>query len=88
MKNIILEFFYNNLEPQEMSKELSAQLKKKLSNLSAIEDDLAAKIPDDLKELFNKYRDAYVEFASLSCSDSFISGFKYGARFTLDTFVD
>ena len=39
------------------------------------------------KDLFSDYVCAYLEFSSLSNSDSFISGFRFGARFTYDTFV-
>ena len=39
------------------------------------------------KELFSNYTCAYNEFSSISNSDSFISGFRFGARFTYDTFV-
>ena len=39
------------------------------------------------KELFAKYVLAYNEFSSIGNSDSFISGFRLGARFTYDTFI-
>lgn len=87
MSNIIEELFYGNLEPQELITELTPRLKKKLSELVKKEDELTSKLPEEEKELFSNYVSAYNEFSSISNSDSFISGFRFGARFTYDTFV-
>ena len=37
---------------------------------------------------YSKYTEAYTEFSSLSICDSFISGFRLGAKFAYNTFVD
>ncbi len=87
MSNIIEELFYGNLEPQELTTEITPKLKKKLSELVKKEEELAAKLSDEEKELFSNYVSAYNEFSSISISDGFISGFRFGARFTYDTFV-
>ena len=87
MSNIIEELFYGNLEPQELITELTPRLKRKLSELVKKEDELTSKLPEEEKELFSNYVSAYNEFSSISISDSFISGFRFGARFAYDTFV-
>ena len=87
MSNIIEELFYGNLEPQEVNSELTPKLKKKLSNLAEKEEQLTARLNGEDKELFQNYVSAYNEFSSISISDSFISGFRFGARFAYDTFV-
>ena len=87
MSNIIEELFYGNLEPQEVNSELTLKLKKKMSNLAEKEEQLAERLDGEDKELFQNYVSAYVEFSTTSNSDSFISGFRLGARFTYDTFV-
>ena len=87
MSNIIEELFYGNLEPQELTTELTPKLKKKFCELVKKEDELTSKLPEEEKELFSNYVSAYNEFSSISNSDSFISGFRFGARFTYDTFV-
>ena len=87
MSNIIEELFYGNLEPQELTTELTLRLKKKLSELVKKEDELTLKLPEEEKELFSNYVSAYNEFSSISNSDSFISAFRFGARFAYDTFV-
>ena len=87
MSNIIEELFYGNLEPQELTTELTPRLKKKLRELVKKEEELAAKLPDEEKEKFANYVSAYNEFSSISISDGFVSGFRFGARFAYDTFV-
>ena len=87
MSNIIEELFYGNLEPQEVNSELTPKLKKKLSNLAEREEQLTARLNGEDKELFKNYVSDYVEFSTTSNSDSFISGFRLGARFAYDTFV-
>ena len=87
MSNIIEELFYGNLEPQELTTELTPRLKKKLSELVKKEDELTSKLPEEEKELFSNYVSSYNEFSSISISDGFVSGFRFGARFAYDTFV-
>lgn len=44
------------------------------------------KLTDTDKELFSEYADKYLAFLTTSITDSFITGFRFGAKFTLDTF--
>lgn len=87
MSNIIEEFYYGNIEPQELSTEITPKLKKKLSALVKKEEELTEMLPEKEKELFANYVLAYNEFSSIGNSDSFITGFRLGARFTYDTFI-
>ena len=87
MSSIIEELFYGNLEPQELTTEITPRLKKKLNVLVKKEEELSAMLPEKEKELFANYVNAHNEFSSISISDGFISGFRLGARFTYDTFV-
>ncbi len=87
MSNIIEELFYGNLEPQELTTEITPRLKKKLSELVKKEEKLTSKLSEEEKELFLNYASAYNEFSSISNSDSVISGFRFGARFAYDTFA-
>ena len=87
MSSIIEEFYYGNIEPQALSTKLTSKLKKKLNALVKKEEELTAMLPEKEKELFTNYVLAYNEFSSIGNSDSFISGFRLGARFTYDTFI-
>ena len=87
MSDFIEDFYYGNIEPQEISTELRTELKKKLDSLSRAEEQLASKLTDEEKELFIKYASQSSEFLCVSNADSFIVGFRLGARFTYDTFI-
>ena len=87
MSNIIEDLYYGNLEPQEVNSELTPKLKKKLGNLAEKEEQITARLTGEDKELFQNYVSAYIEFSTTSNTDSFISGFRFGAKFTYDTFV-
>ena len=87
MSTIIEELFYGNLEPQELTTEITPKLKKKLRELVKKEEELTSKLSEEEKALFLNYTSAYNEFSSISICDGFVSGFRFGARFTYDTFV-
>ncbi|MBO7320239.1 MAG: hypothetical protein J6V06_09510 [Clostridia bacterium] len=87
MSNIIEDFYYGNIEPQEVNSELTSKLKKKLSKLSEIEENLTAKLNGEDKKLFQNYVSAYIEFSTTSNADSFISDFSLGSKFTYYTFI-
>ncbi len=87
MKSFIEEFYYGNIEPQELSSEYGSTLKKKLNSLVKNEDEFKEKLTEEEKKLFQNYTNSYNEFLSMSVADSFISGFRLGAKFTHDVFV-
>ena len=88
MANFIEEFYYGNIEPQALSTKLTPKLRKKLSELVKQEEELSTKLPEGERELLSKYTEAHTEFSSISICDSFISGFRLGAKFAYYTFVD
>jgi hypothetical protein len=88
MSDFIESFYYGNIEAQSLTTELTPKLRRKLNELVKKEEDLASRLPEGERELFTKYTNAYNEFSSLSICDSFISGFRLGAKFAYNTFVD
>ena len=87
MSDFIEDFYYGNIEPQECTTELTANVKKSLSDLAGKEEQLTSILTDKEKELFLSYVKTYTNFSSLCNADSFIVGFRLGARFTYDTFI-
>jgi hypothetical protein len=59
MANIIEEFYYGNIEPQELNSELTYKLKKKLSSLADKEEQLTAHLDGEVKETGNVIYCAY-----------------------------
>ena len=88
MSSTIEDFYYGNIEPLEVNSELTSKLKKKLSSLAEKEEQLTARLTGEDKELFQSYVSAYIEFSTTSNADSFITGFRLGAKFTYETFVE
>ena len=55
--------------------------------ITQTEEQLTSKLNEEEKALFMKYASQSGEFLCVSNADSFIAGFRLGARFTYDTFV-
>ena len=62
-------------------------MKKKLNDLTELEKQISDKLSGEEKDLFLKYTDKYIEFTARSLTDTFVSGFRLGAKFTHDTFI-
>ena len=83
----IEDLYYGNVDAQAYNPEFGAELKKKLNDLTELEKQISDKLTGDEKALFLKYTDKYIEFTAKSLTDSFISGFRLGAKFTYETFI-
>ena len=80
MKNIISELFYGNIDPQTRSYQKGSYIQKYITILANAEEVLTKNLSGDDKKTFLSY-------ANASNLDSFIVGFRLGARFIYDTFV-
>ena len=88
MSNFIEQFYYGNIEPQQCTSAQTVKMRKKLNELARKEDSLTEKLDGELKEAFLDYTTTYNAFTSICCADSFMVGFRLGAKFTYDTFID
>ena len=88
MSDFIEDFYYGNIEPQECTTNLTAKVKKSLSELTGKEEHLTSILADKEQELFTDYVATCIKFSSLCNADNFITGFRLGARFTYDTFIE
>ena len=86
--SFIEDFYYGNIEPQECTTELTKKVKKSLNELSGKEEHLTSILADKEQELFADYVATYIKFSSLCNANSFTVGFRLGARFTYDTFIE
>ena len=85
--NVLEDFYYGNIEPQEIKTKLTPKLKSKLKTLSETEEKLETQLSPEAMKTFSEYRDLYNEFMCISCCDSFISGMKLGAKMTHELFL-
>ena len=88
MSSFIEDFYYGNIEPQECTTNLTVKVKRSLSELADKEEQLTSLLANKEKKLFTDYVATYIKFSSTCNADSFIVGFRLGARFTYDTFVE
>lgn len=87
MVNFIEELYYGNIEPQNKKRRESRNYNREMKVLSENEDVLLEKLPLEDRKLFLEYVDAWGIVDGESVVDSFVTGFRLGARFTYDTFV-
>lgn len=88
MSNFIESLFFGNIEAQQQSITKNRELKKVWDELVACEEELSHKLSGSEKEMFEKYVDCYAKASLLNEKDSFVNGFRIGAKLTLDTFSD
>lgn len=88
MPRFIEEFYYGNIEPQARSTKCNSAMSKELQILSDAEEYLTEKLTDEGKSKFLYYVNAWSVVNGESNLDSFIMGFRLGARFTVDTFIN
>ena len=88
MKNFIKELYYGNIDPQARGFKNGSYLKKQISILSKSEAILTEKLTDDEKKAFLSFVNTSNSILAQSELDSFIVGFRLGARLILDTFVN
>ncbi|MBR6523765.1 MAG: hypothetical protein IKT39_04060 [Clostridia bacterium] len=86
-KNFIEELFYGNIDPQEKSIKKNKRVRRELKTLSENEDYLLKELAGEPQKWFLEYVDAWGIVNGESTLDSFITGFRLGARFAYDTYV-
>lgn len=87
MVNLIEELCYGNIEPQNKKRKESRNYSREMGVLSKNEDILLEKLPLEDKKLFLEYVDAWGIIDGESVVNSFVTGFRLGARFTYGVFV-
>ena len=85
--NIIEELYYGNIDPQARGYHPKKTVKKVSDSLNDLEEKLSEQLAGENQELFLRFCNAYAEFMGESELDTFITGFRLGARFMMDTFL-
>ena len=88
MHNFIKELYYGNIDPQSRGFRNGSYLKKQMTILSESEALLTNRLTGDEKKLFLTFVNASDIILGESELDSFIVGFKLGAKLIFDTFVN
>ena len=88
MARFIEEFYYGNIDPQARSTKQNKTVQKELAVLTKTEELLTNALTDEPKKWFLDFANAWSVVNGESNLDSFIMGFRLGAKFTYDTFVN
>ena len=88
MANFIEELFYHNIDPQARMVRNGSNLQKQMGLMSDYEEQLTRTLKDDERKMVLAFVNAVSEVQAESQLDSFMVGFRLGARFVFDTFVD
>lgn len=87
MKSFIEELYYGNIDPQNSGFEDDAGVQRELRTISENEDWLTDHLTGEEKKRFLDFADAWSAYNGDATLDGFITGFRLGARFVLDTFL-
>ena len=88
MGKLIEEFYYGNLDPQARSTKQNKAVQKQMEVLLINEEFLTENLSGESKKKFVEFSNAWSVVNGESNLDSFIMGFRLGANFTYDTFVN
>lgn len=86
MTNFIEELFFGNLDPQRRGNTKGSRIVQVSGNINELEEKLTERLQGEEKGLFLDFCNAYGELMGDAEVDSFITGFRMGARFAYDTF--
>ncbi len=86
MSGFIEDFYYGNADPQMITKQQRQSIRKYLQTLSDIEIVLTDTLTGAEKKQFLEYANAWSELNGETALENFITGFRMGAMFTMDTF--
>ena len=87
MKSFIEELYYGNIDPQNSGFENDAGIQRTLRTISASKDWLTEHLTGEEKKRFLDFADAWSAYNGDAALDGFITGFRLGARFVMDTFL-
>ena len=87
MKSIIEELYYGNIDPQNSGFEDNESVQRELQTISASEDWLTEHLTGEEKKRFLDFADAWSAYNGDATLEGFITGFRLGAKFVLDTFL-
>ena len=87
MKSFIEELYYGNIDPQNSGFEDDESVRRGLRTISENEDWMTEHLTGEEKKRFLDFADAWSAYNGDATLDGFITGFRLGARFVMDTFV-
>ena len=87
MKSFIEELYYGNIDPQNSGFEENESVQRTMQTIRENEEFLADTLTGEEKKHFLDFADAWSSFNGAATLNGFVTGFRLGAQFVLDTFL-
>ncbi len=87
MLNMLEDLYYGNLSPCHRTVRPDSRVKKLMQKQSELESKLNGSFTEEQQANFEQYLSLCADLLDANCLDSFITGFRLGARFTHEIFV-
>ena len=87
MPNILEDLYYGNLSPSQRAVRPNSKVQKLSQKRCGLESKLDKSFTEEQREAFEQYLSVSADLLDADCLDSFITGFRLGARFTHEIFV-
>ena len=87
MPNILEDLYYGNISPCQRAIRPNSKVQKLMQKQSDLETKLSESFSEEQREIFEQYRSGSADLLDANCLDSFITGFRLGARFTHEIFA-
>ena len=87
MPNILEDLYYGNLSPCQRAVRPDSRVKKLMQKQSDLESKLNESFTEEQRANFEQYLSVSADLLDANCLDSFITGFRLGARFAHEIFV-
>ena len=82
MPNILEDLYYGNISPCQRAVRPGSKVKKLMQKQSDLETKLSESLTEEQRATFEQYLSLTANLLDANCLDSFIAGFRLGARFT------
>ncbi len=87
-KSILKEFYYGNITPVERQIINGSEVKRVAKELDTAENQLRTILQPEAVPLMDRYGKLQTELASLTEAETYVDGFKTGARFVMEILDD
>lgn len=88
MKQTLEQLWYGNIRPFAQARCDTPEMNELLQKIEKSRDALCQTLTDEQKELFLTYDDIAEEISAIGERESFIHGFRLGAKMTAETFYE
>ena len=87
MSNILEDLYYGNITPSQRAVRPGSKTQNLMQKQSGLESKLNGSFTEEQRANFEQYLSVSADLLDANSLDSFITGFRLGARFMQETFI-